>query len=65
MLAKKPENQIFSTTIEDIKKILRVKKYVNPLPLLPKKYYEFIDVFSREDLDVLLSYKLYDYRVPV
>ena len=46
MLAKKPEAQIFAAIIENIKKALRVKEYVIPLPLLPKEYYEFIDVFS-------------------
>ena len=65
ILAKKPEAQIFAVIIEDIKKALRVKEYVDPLPLLSKEYYEFIDVFSRENLNVLLPYRLYDHRVLV
>ena len=65
MLAKKPEAQIFAAIIEDIKKALRVKEYVDPLPLLPKEYHEFADVFSRGDLDVLPPYRPYDHRVPV
>ena len=65
MLAKKPEAQVFAAIMEDIKKALRVKEYVDPLPLLPKEYHEFIDVFSREDSDVLLPYRPYDHRVPV
>ena len=65
LLAKKPENQIFSATIEDIKKALRVKEYVDPLPLLPKEYHEFVDVFSRGDSDVLPPHRPYDHRVPV
>ena len=56
MLTKKPEAQIFAVIIEDNKKALRIKEYVNPLPLLPKEYHEYIDVFSREDLDILSSY---------
>ena len=51
--------------IEDINKALRVKECVDPLPLLSKEYYEFVDVFSRRDLDVLPPYRPYNYRVPV
>ena len=65
MLAKKPEAQIFAATMEDIKKALRVKEYVDPLPLLPKEYHEFADVFSRGDSDVLPPHRPYDHRVPV
>ena len=65
MLAKKPEAQIFTATIEDIKKILRIKEYVNPLPLLSKEYHKFVDVFSRRDSEVLPPYRLYNYRVLV
>ena len=65
MLAKKPEAQIFAATMEDIKKALRVKEYVDPLPLLSKEYYEFADIFSRGDSDVLPPYRPYDYRVLV
>ena len=65
MLAKKPEAQIFAAIMEDIKKALRVKEYVDPLPLLPKEYHEFTDVFSRGDSDVLPPHRPYDHRVPV
>ena len=65
MLAKKPEAQIFAAIMEDIKKALRVKEYVDPLPLLPKEYHEFADVFSRGDSDVLPPHRPYDHRVPV
>ena len=65
MLARQPEVQVFAATIEDIKKALRVKEYVDPLPLLPKEYHEFADVFSRGDSDVLPPHRPYDHRVPV
>ena len=51
--------------IEDIKKALRVKEYVDPLPLLPKEYHEFADIFSRGDSDILLPHRPYDHRVLV
>ena len=47
LLAKRSENQVFAATIDDITKALRVKEYINPLPLLSKEYYKFVDVFSR------------------
>ena len=65
MLARQPEAQVFAATMEDIKKALRVKEYVDPLPLLPKEYHEFADVFSRRDSDVLPPHRPYDHRVPV
>ena len=64
-LARQPEVQIFVATMEDIKKALRVKEYIDPLPLLPKEYHEFADVFSRRDSDVLPPHRPYDHRVPV
>ena len=52
-------------TIKNIKKTLRVKECVNSLSLLSREYHEFVDVFSRRDSDILLSYRPYDYRVLV
>ena len=64
LLAKRPENQVFAATMDDITKALRVKEYVDPLPLLSKEYHEFADVFSRQDSDVLPPHRPYDHKVP-
>ena len=65
LLAKRPENQVFAATMDDITKALRIKEYIDPLPLLPKEYHEFADVFSRQDSDVLPPHRPYDHKVPL
>jgi hypothetical protein len=33
--------------IEDIKKALELKQYINPRPLIPKEYHNIIDEFEK------------------
>jgi hypothetical protein len=62
-LVKRPENHLFTTSIEDIEKILKSKQYIDPLTVLPTEYYEFADVFSRKDADTLPPHRPYDHRI--
>ena len=47
LLIKKQDHKIFIITIEDIKKVLKLKQYINPQPLIPKKYYNIINKFKK------------------
>ena len=39
--------------MEDIKKVLKLKQYINPQPLIPKEYYNIINKFKRQFMDQL------------
>jgi hypothetical protein len=62
-LAKRPENHLFTASIEDIEKALKPKQHIDSLTVLSTKYYEFADVFSRKDADTLPPHRPYDYRI--
>ena len=47
LLAKKWDYEIFIVIIEDIKKVLKLKQYINPQPLIPKEYYNIINKFKK------------------
>jgi hypothetical protein len=47
LLAKKWDYKIFTVTMEDIKKALKLKQYINPQPLIPKKYHNIINEFKK------------------
>ena len=34
--------------MEDIKKALKLKQYINPQPLIPEEYYNIINKFKRQ-----------------
>ena len=33
--------------MEDIKKVLKLKQYINPQPFIPKEYYNIINKFEK------------------
>jgi len=37
--------------MEDIKKALELKQYINPRPLIPKEYYNLINKFKKRFID--------------
>ena len=37
--------------MEDIKKALELKQYINPQPLVPKKYHNLINKFKKQFVD--------------
>ena len=47
LLARKWDHEIFIITIEDIKRVLKLKQYINPQPLMPEEYYNIINKFKR------------------
>jgi hypothetical protein len=50
-------------TISDIDKALAEKKHTNPATKLPPKYYDLLEVFSREDSNKLPERRAYDYKI--
>ena len=62
-LAKDPTIQFFATTIADIEKALGEKEYPDPKTLIPEEYYDFLNVFSRAELDKLPPHRPYNYKI--
>jgi hypothetical protein len=50
-LTKKRDYEIFAVTMEDIKKVLELKQYINPQPLVLKEYYNIINKFEKRFID--------------
>ena len=46
-LARKQDHEIFTVIIKDIKKVLELKQYINPQPLIPEEYYNIINKFKK------------------
>jgi hypothetical protein len=42
--------------MEDIKKALKLKQYINPRPLIPEEYYNIINEFKKWFVDQLPPY---------
>ena len=42
--------------MEDIKKVLKLKQYINPRPLIPKEYHNIINEFKKRFIDQLPLY---------
>jgi hypothetical protein len=40
--------------MEDIKKVLKLKQYINPQPFIPKEYHNIINKFKKQFIDQLL-----------
>ena len=51
LLARKQDHEIFIVIIEDIKKALEPKQYINPRPLMPEEYYNIINKFKKRFTD--------------
>ena len=56
LLARKQDHKIFTVTMEDIKKVLELKQYINPRPLIPEEYYNIINKFEKWFIDQLPPY---------
>jgi len=46
-LIKKQDYKIFIVIMENIKKVLEPKQYVDSRPLMPKEYYNLINEFKK------------------
>ena len=53
LLTAKPDHQVFSVSLRDIKQVLKLKKCVDPATLLPAQYHKFLDIFSKDNADKL------------
>ena len=53
LLVRKWDHKIFAITMEDIKKVLKLKQYINPWLLIPEKYYNIINKFKKWFIDQL------------
>ena len=47
LLVRKQNHKIFIVIMEDIKKVLKLKQYINPQPLIPEEYYNIINKFKK------------------
>jgi hypothetical protein len=55
-LAKKWDYKIFAVIMEDIKKVLKPKQYINPRPFVPEEYHNIINKFKKRFADQLPPY---------
>jgi peptide subunit release factor RF-3 len=51
LLVKKWDHKIFIVIMEDIKKVLKLKQYINSWPLVPEKYHNIINKFKKWFID--------------
>jgi hypothetical protein len=56
LLTKKQDYKIFAVTMEDIKKVLKLKQYIDPQPLVPEEYHNIINEFEKWFIDQLPLY---------
>ena len=50
--------------MEDIKKVLKLKQYINPQPFIPKEYYNIINKFKKQFINQLPLYQnKYDFKI--
>ena len=50
--------------MEDIKKVLELKQYINPRPFIPEEYYNIINKFKKWFIDQLPPYQdKYDFKI--
>ena len=51
LLNKKINYEYFIISLRNIDKALKIKKEIDPIIILPVKYYNFLDIFSRKESD--------------
>ena len=56
-------HQLYSISLQDIKKALEDKKRPNLLILLSAEYYNFLNIFSQTKSDKLPSHRSYNYDI--
>ena len=57
--------EVFAVLLRDIEKALESKKHFNLTVKLPKKYHQFLDIFSRQEADTLPVHRSYDHKIPL
>ena len=63
--SRKKNYQLCALSLRDIDKALEVKVPTDPATIVPKEYHDYLDVFSKEDSDVLAPHRPYDYDIPL
>jgi hypothetical protein len=64
LLTKKRDNKIFIVIMENIKKVLKPKQYINPRPFVPEEYYNIINKFKKRFIDQLPPYQnKYNFKI--
>ena len=43
--------------------MLEARVLTDPATVVPKEYYNYLDIFFKEDLDILTLYRLYNYNI--
>ena len=63
--SKKQKAKIFAISMPDIEHQLNktAKPVTNPKTIVPEKYHDFLDVFSKDISDTLRSYGKYDHKI--
>ena len=62
---KRHPMEVFAVSLRDIEKALEPKKHFDPAIKLPKEYHQFLDVFSRQEADMLPVHQSYDHKIPL
>ena len=57
--------EVFAVLLRDIEKALEPKKQIDPAVKLPKEYHKFLNIFSRQEADMLPVHQLYDHKIPL
>ena len=63
MYSCKKNHELLIISLRDIKKALSDKLRPNSVTLLPKCYYNFLDIFSHADSDKLAEHQPYNYDI--
>src|SRR5438046_4671780 len=64
MLARKRDHEVFAVTMEDIKKALKPKTYVDPQFFIPEELHDIIDTFEKQHADKLAPHhKNHDFKI--
>ena len=59
------KNKLNTILMKDIKSQLNktTKAHIDPKTVVPKEYHKFLNVFSKETSDTLLSHSKYDHQI--
>ena len=57
MLTWKWDHKIFAIIIKNIKKIFKLKSYINSQLIVFEEYHDLIDVFKKQNADKLFSHQ--------
>jgi len=62
-LARKKNHDLFVIFMRNIDKALKITSFVDSVTLLSFEYHDFLDVFSRELINILSERRLYDHKI--